>query len=121
MTFTLDQDWDSSLDKIREKADEIPDRFEELRNEVGFIIHGHSVDEAPYITHNLQSSISIDNPDPLSVRVFPDEGIAPYALYVILEGVKRNYSGNPFFDRAWRNAQEDIDREVEGFVEWIRQ
>jgi hypothetical protein len=85
---------------------------------MGFITQEESVIESPFITHNLESSIQIDNPDDYSIRVYPDEGIAPYALFVILQGVKRKYAGNPFFERAQPNAMSRIKDEITLFELW---
>lgn len=106
------------LSALNNNASEAGDKLIELRNEAGFITQEESVIEAPFITHNLESSIQIDNPDDYSVRVYPDEGIAPYALYVILQGVKRKYAGNPFFERAQPNAMSRIEDEITLFELW---
>ena len=110
----------SLLSALNGAINELPGRLTDLVNEAGFITQKHSVIEAPAITHNLETSIQITEEGPLTRMVYPDEGIAPYALFVILEGVTRRYGGNPFFDRAQAQAEEEIQGEVDQFEEWLK-
>lgn len=107
------------LKVLNERSDETPDRLNTVANESGFIAQEESVIEAPYITHNLETSIQIGEDGPLTRIVYPDEGIAPYALFVILAGVKRRYAGNPFFDRAQPKTEARIQSEpIADFLQW---
>lgn len=90
-----------------------------MMNEIGQRVKRNVQDETPYITHNLQSHIMVDDEGCFNRRIYPDEGQAPYGIYVILPGVSRDYPGNPFMDRGWANSQGDIDAEVERFAKWV--
>lgn len=118
MALEVEINSEALLTALTQKTTQFPEKFIELRNEIGFIIQGEVMDEAPVITHNLQGATRIDNPDELSVRVFPDQGTAPYALYVILKGVTRRYAGNPYIERGQENSQAKIDEEVAKFERW---
>lgn len=130
----------SLLESLSNKVDELPDRFTQLVNESAFITQNKSVEEAPFITHNLETSIQISEGDGLFSRiVYPDEGIAPYALFVILGHMTRpshvntpmgkmKYGGgqhfvpgNPFFDRAQPRAEAEIEQEIADFTEWLKE
>ena len=131
---------DVIIENLTRRGDELPEKLQKLVTECSMIVQGSIQDEAPVITGNLQSSIRRENMG--AFRVFPDEGIAPYAYYV-LKGIppheiwakpgsalntpyglfaKVNHpgtEGNPFFDRGIENAQGDIDAEVELFTAWL--
>jgi hypothetical protein len=89
------------------------------------------MDEAPYITHNLQNATSYESEGEFSWRIYPDEGVAPYALYVILGHLTRPailhpekskgqrwVEGNPYFERGLANA--DYESEIAQFESWIQ-
>lgn len=107
------------LATLQSKVEELPQRFLDLINESGFLMQNAVKDEAPYITHNLQDYTFIENIGEFERLIYPDEGGAPYALYVILKGVKRNYAGNDYFDRAKPKGEEMIDKEIEQFEHWL--
>ena len=136
------------IDNFNRKADEIPERLRNLVSEVAFIYQNAIMDEAPVITHNLQASTRIENIDDYTARIYPDEGTAPYAEYVILgtsphmifpknqealfwgefEGKKpimskghmvSGIAPNPYFDRGAENAKSEADIEVQNFIQWL--
>ena len=134
------------IDNFNRRGDEIPDKLQKMVTEVSFIVQGNIQDEAPVVTGNLQSSIRRESLGSLIWRIFPDEGIAPYALFVLggtdpheivitpknakalntpyglFKRVVVNHPGtdaNEFFDRGIQNSQSDIDAEVEAFTSWL--
>ena len=132
------------LEHFNRKADEIPDRLKGLVSEVAFIYQNCIMDEAPVVTHNLQAATSIENIDDYTARVFPDEGTAPYAEWVILgtephmifpvnkkalfwDGADHPVPSvlhpgtkpNPYFDRGAETAKIEADFEVENFLQWL--
>jgi hypothetical protein len=110
---------DSLLGALQQGHDELPDKLNETGNQIIFIKHQYAVDEAPFITHNLQGSLRFEANGLLSWIVYPDEGVAPYALYVILVGVKRKYAGNPFLDRADSASDADAQAELDALEQWL--
>jgi hypothetical protein len=130
------------IDNFNRRGDELPEKLQKFVTEVSFIVQGNIQDEAPVVTGNLQGSIRRESLGSFMYRIFPDEGIAPYA-YFILKGTepheiwakpgsalntphglfrKVNHPGteaNPFFDRGVQNSQADIDAEVELFTSWL--
>ncbi len=91
---------DALLNALSTKASELPDRLEGLGFDVSDILVRNSQKESPHdfgtsisrqknpkLTGNLAASIKPNDNGPLSYIIAPDEGVAPYALFVILEGV----------------------------------
>jgi hypothetical protein len=107
------------LNVLQSKLQELPDRLSNLANESAFITQRNVVEEAPRITGNLKASIRIEPIGLFQFLIYPDEGVAPYALYVILVGEKRRYAGNPFMDRGQEISEKEIEEEVDRFKEWI--
>lgn len=107
------------LATLQGKVGELPNKFLSLINESGFLMQGAVKDEAPYITHNLQDATFLEPVGEFERLVYPNEGIAPYALFVILKGITRRYPGNPYFDRGKPKGEELIDREVGLFEQWL--
>lgn len=65
------------IEHLESKRQEIPSRLGELVQTVSNIYRNSVVLEAPRITGNLKSSIRVEDVDPLTRRVYPDEGQAP--------------------------------------------
>lgn len=129
------------LAALQTKSDQMPDKLNDLINEAGFIVQRHAVEEAPRRTGNLKGSIRVEENGPLSRIVYPDQGVAPYALYVILGTAPHTIQGNPwlywdgaehpvrqvqhpgtapnpFLDEASDASEAEIDAEVEKFEQW---
>ena len=68
---------------LQNKADRIPEELKNLVNTAAFAVDREIKEAAPVITGNLQGATSIDNLSDYEKRIFVDEGIAPYAIYVI--------------------------------------
>ena len=113
-------DNETLLTGLQRKADELPEQLRELTNTAAFAVDQHVKEEVPVITGNLQGSISIDNVSDYVKRIYPDEGIAPYAIYV-LKGVrgKAKVDKNPFMDRGFEAAKPEIDSAVDEFKAWL--
>ena len=113
-------DNDTLIAGLQRKADELPEQLRELTNTAAFAVDQHVKEEVPVITGNLQGSISIDNVSDYVKRIYPDEGIAPYAIYV-LKGVrgKAEVDKNPFMDRGFEAAEPEIEAAVEEFKAWL--
>ena len=134
------------IENFNRKAEEIPEKLKDLVSEVAFIYQDCIMDEAPVVTHNLQAATRIENLSDYSARIFPDEGTAPYAEWVILgspphtifpksakalfwEGAEHpvafvEHPGtkpNPYFDRGAENAKTQADIEVQNFLEWLKE
>lgn len=140
-------DTQALIEHYNRKSEELPERLKKLVSEVAFIYQNCIMDEAPVITHNLQSATTIENIDDFTARIFPDEGTAPYAIWVILgtdphsifpvnkkalfwEGAEHpipanvgvyhpGTAANPYFDRGAENAKSLADVEVQLFMEWL--
>ena len=59
---------------------ELPDKMNETGMNCVFLVIKNVQEEAPHITYNLWSSITWESNGLFSWIVYPDEGIAPYAL-----------------------------------------
>lgn len=142
MSLEVLVDNETLLAGLERKAGELPEQLRRLTNEAAFIVDAHVKQEVPVQTGNLQGSISIDNVSDYVKRIYPDEGIAPYAIYVIKEtppheiwaapgsalntpyGLFRkvNHPGtaaNDFMGRGFEAAQDDIESAVDEFKSWL--
>lgn len=68
---------------LQNKADRLPEELKRLVNTAAFAVDEEVKKAAPVVTGNLQGATSIDNLSDFEKRIFVDEGIAPYAIYVI--------------------------------------
>ena len=112
---------DLLLQHLESKRDEIPSRLVTLVTDVSNIYRNCVVLEAPRITGNLKGSVRVEDIDNLSRRVYPDEGQAPYAIYV-LEGVrgKARVEPNDFMGRGAERGQEMSQSNITEFIEWLK-
>lgn len=76
-------DDDTLLEGLQRKADQLPEELKNLVNTAAFAVDEEVKKAAPVVTGNLQGATSIDNLSDFEKRIFVDEGIAPYAIYVI--------------------------------------
>ena len=118
-------DNDTILQALQSKAEDLPEQLRNLTNTVAFAVDEEVKKERPsgpmpVITGNLQGSISIDNVSDYVKRIYPDEGIAPYAEYVI-RGVrgKAEVEKMDFLTDGLANAQPRIDDALEEFKSWL--
>ena len=120
MSLEVLVDNDTLIQGLERKANELPEQLRELTNEAAFIVDAHVKLETPVQTGNLQGSISIDNVSDYVKRIYPDEGIAPYAIYVLM-GVrgKARVDPNDFMGRGFEAAQDEIDSAIEEFKSWL--
>jgi len=136
---------DSTLSEgLQRKADQLPEELKKLVNTAAFAVDREVKLAAPVVTGNLQGATSIDNLSDYEKRIYVDEGIAPYAIFVI-KGTKPhdiypvnaqalywpgadhpvkhvNHPGteaNDYFQTGVDNAQSDIDQAVNDFKSWI--
>jgi len=108
------------------KADKLPEELKSLVTDVTFIVDENVKRDRklggpmPVVTSNLQGSISIDNLSDYQKRLFPDEGIAPYVIYV-LKGVrgKKQVTSIDFLAEGVELAQPAVDARLEEFKSWI--
>lgn len=135
-------DDDTLLEGLQRKADQLPEELKNLVNTAAFAVDREVKLAAPVKTGNLQGATSIDNLSDYEKRIFVDEGIAPYAIYVIkgtgpheiwakpgsalntpfgpYRKVKHPGSkANDYFATGVANAQDEIDSAVEQFKSWI--
>ena len=139
-------DSETLIANMSRRGNELPSKLQKLVTESSMITQGNIQDEAPVKTANLQSSIRRENLGLFQARVFADESIAPYVVYVIggtdpheivitpksaqaldtpygfFKKVVVNHPGtdaNPFFDRGIQNSERDIDAEIELFTNWL--
>jgi hypothetical protein len=129
---------------LQNKADRIPEELKNLVNTAAFAVDREVKEAAPVITGNLQGATSIDNLSDYEKRIFVDEGIAPYAIYVI-KGTKPHdiypvnakalywpgaehpvkvvhhpgTEANDYFSTGVENARPAIDAAINDFKSWI--
>ena len=129
---------------LQNKADRIPEELKNLVNTAAFAVDREVKEAAPVITGNLQGATSIDNLSDYEKRIFVDEGIAPYAIYVI-KGTKPHdiypvnakalywpgaehpvkvvhhpgTEANDYFSTGVENARPAIDTAINNFKSWI--
>ena len=126
------------LTALQNKTDQIGDKLAILGNLIGEDAQNNVMNEAPVITHNLQNATRLESVGPFQWMVYPDEGVAPYALFVILGhmtrprtvktgGMMGNVSyggdqhfvqGNDYFQRGEDLTQSDIENELAEFEDW---
>jgi hypothetical protein len=129
---------------LQNKADRIPEELKNLVNTAAFAVDREVKEASPVITGNLQGATSIDNLSDYEKRIFVDEGIAPYAIYVI-KGTKPHdiypvnakalywpgadhpvkvvhhpgTEANDYFTTGVENARPAIDTAINEFKSWI--
>ena len=129
---------------LQNKADRIPEELKNLVNTAAFAVDREVKEASPVITGNLQGATSIDNLSDYEKRIFVDEGIAPYAIYVIKGtrphdiypvNAKALYwpgadhpvkvvhhpgtEANDYFTTGVENARPAIDAAINDFKSWI--
>lgn len=129
---------------LQNKADRIPEELKNLVNTAAFAVDREVKEASPVITGNLQGATSIDNLSDYEKRIFVDEGIAPYAIYVIKGtrphdiypvNAKALYwpgadhpvkvvhhpgtEANDYFSTGVENARPEIDAAINDFKSWI--
>lgn len=129
---------------LQNKADRIPEELKNLVNTAAFAVDREVKEASPVITGNLQGATSIDNLSDYQKRIFVDEGIAPYAIFVIkgtqphdiypVNGKALYWPGadhpvkvvhhpgteaNDYFSTGVENARPEIDTAVNEFKSWI--
>lgn len=129
---------------LQNKADKIPEELKNLVNTAAFAVDREVKEAAPVVTGNLQGATSIDNLSDYEKRIFVDEGIAPYAIYVIkgtqphdIYPVNANAlfwpgadhpvkvvhhpgtEANDYFSTGVENARPEIDTAINEFKSWI--
>ena len=129
---------------LQNKADKIPEELKNLVNTAACAVDREVKEAAPVITGNLQGATSIDNLSDYEKRIFVDEGIAPYAIYVIkgtqphdIYPVNANAlfwpgadhpvkvvhhpgtEANDYFSTGVENARPEIDTAINEFKSWI--
>jgi hypothetical protein len=125
MTLDVLVDDDTLLEGLQRKADQLPEELKNLVTDVTFIVETNVKIERPagpmpVQTGNLQGSISIDNLSDYEKRIFPDEGIAPYAEYVI-RGVRGKVFVGPmdFLTDGAEKSKPEVNARLEEFKQWI--
>ena len=130
------------LTGLQNKADRLPEELKVLVNTAAFAVDEEVKKASPVVTGNLQGATSIDNLSDYEKRIFVDEGIAPYAIYVI-KGTKPHdifpreanalntpyglfkrvhhpgTSANDYFQTGVDNAKPAIDSAINEFKSWI--
>ena len=141
-------DADTIISGLENKADQLPEELKLLVNTASFAVDREVKKASPVRTGNLQGATSIDNLSDYQKRIYVDEGIAPYAIYVIkgtdpyvidiypvnkkalywegapypVKHVQINHpgiKGNDYFQTGVENAQPDIDNAITQFKSWI--
>ena len=125
MTIEVLINKETLMEGLQQKADELPEELKSLTAAAAFAVDKEIKKERPdgpmpVITSNLQGSISIDNISDYEKRIYPDEGIAPYAEYV-LKGIrgKGRVDEIDFMGEGFENAQTEIENAVEDFKSWL--
>ena len=129
---------ESLLNALQEKSQNIGNKLAVLGDTISLDIKNLAVEEAPHLTGNLHSSLRNESTGPFSYIIYPDEGVAPYALFVILgtaphwighainmPGIGWRYIGmhpgtapNDFLQRAEDQSQSIIDSDVNELEDW---
>ena len=130
------------INGLQNKADKLPEELKNLVNTAAFAVDREVKLASPVITGNLQGATSIDNLSDFEKRIYVDEGIAPYAIYVIKGtpaheiwakpgsalntpyGLFRKVEhpgtkANDYFKTGYENAKPDIQSAVDEFKSWL--
>ena len=144
MSLEVLVDSETLIAGLQSKADRIPEELKNLVNTAAFAVDREVKEVSPVITGNLQGATSIDNLSDYEKRIFVDEGIAPYAIYVIKGtrphdiypvNAKALYwpgadhpvkvvhhpgtEANDYFTTGVENARPEIDAAINDFKSWI--
>ena len=134
------------IEGLERKASQIPEELKNLVNTAAFAVDREVKQASPVVTGNLQGATSIDNLSDYEKRVFVDEGIAPYAIFVIkgtrphdivitpkeAQALNTPYGlfkrvvvphpgteANDYFSTGVENARPEIDTAINEFKSWI--
>lgn len=144
MSLEVLMDSETLIAGLQTKADRIPEELKNLVNTAAFAVDREIKEAAPVITGNLQGATSIDNLSDYEKRIFVDEGIAPYAIFVIKGTKPHNIypvnakalywpsadhpvkvvhhpgtEANDYFSTGVENARPEIDTAINEFKSWI--
>lgn len=144
MSLEVLVDSETLIAGLQTKADRIPEELKNLVNTAAFAVDREIKEASPVVTGNLQGATSIDNLSDYEKRIFVDEGIAPYAIYVIKGtrphdiypvNAKALYwpgadhpvkvvhhpgtEANDYFSTGVENARPEIDTAINEFKSWI--
>lgn len=127
----------SLLTALQEKGQNLSNKLSDLSEDIGNDAYAHAQEEVPTRTHNLQGSLRLESTGPFSYIIYPDQGVAPYALYVILGHMTRPVTvdggsqgkmsyhgnvhfveGNPFLDRASDDTESNVEDRLQQLEDW---
>lgn len=96
------------LEHLQRKFDEVPDKLSEVVNESALGAQDILADNAPRKWGTLAGSHRPESRGMFERVIFPDEGIAPYALFVVLGTKPHVIEGDPYL--YWPGAKHPVRR-----------
>ena len=125
----LEFEGNALLDQFQRKFDEVPDKLAEVINNSAEDGQGILMGNAPRDIGTLAGSHKIENRGLLERVIFPDEGIAPYALYVVLghrtrlfrksHGQQRWVPPNNYIKDSMPEIKSKVESNLEDFKRWL--
>jgi len=108
MIIEVDADYQGLLSKLIEKRDEAPNKLAEVVNESAFEGQAIVIGNAPIKEGTLRGSHRVESRGLLERIIFPDQGVAPHALFVILGTKPHTIKGKPYL--SWKGAKHPVKK-----------
>lgn len=147
INIKMDVDYEALASKLSKKSDEAPGKLADALNESGLAGQRILIDAAPRgvgtpAPGTLKASHTVESNGLLERVIFPDEGRAPYAWYVILghltrpsrgtsarnatsrynvNSSQRWVKGNDYPRKSASNIQKAVEDNIQEFIDWAMQ
>lgn len=108
----IEADYTSLYNKLIQKRDQSPDILALVVNESGMAGHGIVVSKAPIDEGTLRGSHRVESRGLLERVIFPDQGVAPHALFVILGTKPHIIMGKPYLSFKGKNGRVLLGRKL---------
>lgn len=104
----IDVEYEALYSKLVQKRDEAPNRLANVVNNSALDGQGIVMSNAPIKKGNLRAATRVENRGLLERVIFPDQGVAPYALWVITGSDPHVIKGNPWL--SWPGAKHPVKK-----------
>lgn len=129
MMLEITVEYEALASKLEKKKAEAPNKLADTINESGLNAQELLMIASPVDKGNLRASHHVENKGLLERVIFPDEGVAPYAWYVILGHRTRRFTkshgqqkwvpGNDYPKRAYPLIRKVVEENLNEFITWL--
>lgn len=106
--FEIEVDYRALVSKLEKKKNETPNKLAETLNQSGMDAQGILMINSPIREGTLRGSHRVESRGLLERVIFPDQGIAPHALFVVLGTKPHIITGNPYL--YWKGADHPVKK-----------